>query len=117
VLATGTTVAGSATPLSWTLASEGHLRLVWFSAFFDAVAWGAIGPAVFSPALASAPEENRTAFVAMYGFATGEAGFAGAILSGPPLLLFSRLAPIPIPERGSLALFALRQLAAAGATF
>lgn len=30
VLTTGTTVAGSATPLSWTLASEGHLRLVWF---------------------------------------------------------------------------------------
>lgn len=38
VFAIGTTVAGSVTPLSWTLASEGHLGPVWFNAFFDAVA-------------------------------------------------------------------------------
>ena len=93
VLAIGTTVAGSAMPLSWMLASEHHLWPIWFSAAFDAVAWGAVGPAIFNLALASAPKENRTAFVAMYSFATGVAGFAGGLLSGPLLVLFSRLEP------------------------
>ncbi len=93
VLAIGMTVAGSAMPLSWMLASEGHLWPIWFSAFFDAVAWGAIGPAVFNLALASAPKENRTAFVAMYSFTTGAAGFVGGLLSGPLLILLSRLEP------------------------
>ena len=93
VLAIGTTVAGSAMPLSWISASEQHLWPIWFSAVFDAVAWGAIGPAIFNLALASAPKENRTAFVAMYSFATGAAGFAGGLVSGPLLVLFSGLEP------------------------
>ena len=93
VLAVGTAVAGSAMPLSWMLASEHHLWPIWFSAAFDAVAWGAVGPAIFNLALASAPKENRTAFIAMYSFATGAAGFAGGLLSGPLLVLFSRLEP------------------------
>ena len=72
---------------------RGILWPVWFSAAFDAVAWGAIGPAIFNLALASAPKENRTAFVAMYSFTTGAAGFAGGLLSGPLLVLFSSLEP------------------------
>lgn len=93
VLAIGTTIAGSAMPLSWILASEDRLWPIWFSAFFDAAAWGAIGPALFNLALASAPKEDRTAFIAMFNFATGGAGFVGGLLSGPLLLLFSRFEP------------------------
>lgn len=93
VLAIGTTIAGSAMPLSWMLASEDRLWPIWFSAFFDAAAWGAIGPALFNLALASAPKEDRTAFIAMFSFATGGAGFVGGLLSGPLLLLFSRFEP------------------------
>ncbi len=93
VLAIGTTVAGSLMPLSWILATEDRLWPVWFSAFFDALAWGAIGPAIFNLALASAPKENRTAFIAMYSLTTGVAGFVGGVLSGPLLVLFSKLEP------------------------
>lgn len=93
VIAVGTTIAGSAMPLSWMLASPDRLWPIWLSAVFDALAWGAVGPAVFNLALASAPKEHRTAFVAMYSFTTGAAGFLGGLLSGPLLLLFSRLEP------------------------
>ena len=94
VLAIGMSVAGSAMPLSWMFASEQHLWPIWFSAFFDAVAWGAIGPAIFNLALASAPKENRTAFVAMYSCATGAAGFAGGFTSqGRFWCFFSGLEP------------------------
>ena len=93
VLAVGTTIAGSAMPLCWMLAAPDRLWPIWLSAGFDALAWGAIGPAIFNLALSSAPRENRTAFIAMYSFATGAAGFLGGLLSGPLLLLFSRLEP------------------------
>ncbi len=93
VLAIGTTIAGSAMPLSWMLASETRLWPIWFSAFFDAAAWGAIGPAIFNLALASAPKEERTTFIAMFSFATGGAGFLGGLLSGPLFLLFNRFEP------------------------
>jgi MFS family permease len=93
VLAIGTALAGSVMPLSWMLAGPDQLWPVWFSAFFDAAAWGAIGPAIFNLALASAPKEKRTAFIAMYSCATGAAGFLGGLLSGPLLLLFSRFEP------------------------
>ncbi len=93
VLTIGMTVAGSLMPLSWILATPERLWPVWFSAFFDALAWGAIGPAIFNLALASAPRENRTAFIAMYSLATGVAGFVGGVLSGPLLILFRGLEP------------------------
>jgi MFS family permease len=91
VLAIGTTLAGTAMPVSWMLATATHLWPVWLSAAFDALAWGAIGPAIFNLALVSAPKDNRTAFIAVYSFATGVAGFVGGTLSGPLLLLLSRL--------------------------
>jgi hypothetical protein len=50
---------------------------------FDAVAWGAIGPAIFNLALVSAPRANRVVFIAMYSLGTGVAGFLGGALSGP----------------------------------
>lgn len=89
VLAIGTFLAGSSLPLCWILAGlTGNLVFIWISAVFDALAWGAIGPAFFNLALASSPRENRATFIAMYSLATGLAGFVGGVLSGPLLTLF-----------------------------
>ena len=91
VLAIGTFLAGLALPGCWILAGlSGNLWFIWASAAFDALAWGAIGPAIFNLALVSAPKANRVAFIAMLGLATGASGFAGGLLSGPLLELLSR---------------------------
>lgn len=88
VLAVGTFLAGVALPSCWIVAGlTGNLNFIWASAVFDAIAWGAIGPAIFNLALASAPKANRTAFIAMYSLTTGAAGFLGGLLSGPLLLV------------------------------
>ena len=92
VLAIGTFVAGVALPAAWILAGmTGNLGFIWASAVFDALAWGAIGPALFNLALVSAPQANRAAFIAMFSLVTGLAGFAGGLLSGPLLTLFKQL--------------------------
>ncbi len=85
VLAIGTFLTGSALPLCWILASWGGLGFIWTAAIFDALAWGAIGPAMFNLALASAPRANRVAFIAMFSLTAGLAGFLGGLLSGPLL--------------------------------
>lgn len=92
VLAIGTFVAGLALPACWILAGlTGNLGFIWVSAVFDAVAWGAIGPAIFNLALVSAPRADRLAFIAMYSLASGLAGFLGGLLSGPLLDLLRPL--------------------------
>ena len=91
VLAVGTFLAGALLPASWILAGlTGNLWWIWASAVFDAVAWGAIGPAIFNLALVSAPQANRVAFIAMYSLGTGVAGFLGGVLSGPLLVFLAR---------------------------
>jgi len=86
VLAIGTFLAGAMLPANWILAGlTGDLTFIWVSAFFDAVAWGAITPAIFNLALVSAPRAGRVSFVAAYSLATGVAGFVGGALSGPLL--------------------------------
>lgn len=93
VLAIGTFVAGVALPACWILAGiTGRIFYIWLSAIFDAVAWGAIGPAIFNLALASAPRGKRMSFIAMYALGSGVAGFLGGLLSGPLLLLLQPLA-------------------------
>jgi MFS family permease len=88
VLAIGTFLAGVALPSCWIMAGiTGNLNFIWASAVFDAIAWGAIGPAIFNLALVSAPKANRAAFIAMYALTTGAAGFLGGLLSGPLLLV------------------------------
>lgn len=83
VLAIGTFVAGAGLPSCWIAAGlTGNLGFIWASAVFDAVAWGAIGPAVFNLALVSAPRTGRVAFVAMYALVAGAAGFMGGVASG-----------------------------------
>ena len=92
VLAVGTFTAGLALPSTWILAGlTGDVRFIWASAVFDAVAWGAIGPAIFNLALVSAPQQDRVAFIAMYSLATGLSGFVGGVLSGPLLSAFRLL--------------------------
>lgn len=89
VLSVGTVLVGTTLPACWILAGlTGNLAFFWLSAVFDAIAWGAIGPAIFNLVLASAPKEKRMAFFAMYSLSTGVAGFAGGLLSGPLLTLF-----------------------------
>lgn len=95
VLAIGTFLAGLLLPGSWILAGlTGQIGWIWASAVFDAVAWGAIGPAIFNLALVSAPRANRVVFIAMYSLGTGVAGFVGGALSGP-LLVFLRGHELP----------------------
>jgi MFS family permease len=92
VLAIGTFIAGVALPGNWILAGlTGNVGFIWVSAVFDAVAWGAIGPAIFNLALHSAPQANRVVYIAMYSFATGIAGFVGGVLAAPLLLGFRAL--------------------------
>jgi MFS family permease len=89
VLAIGTFLAGIALPSNWILAGiTGNVGFIWASAVFDALAWGAIGPAIFNLALVSAPQANRVVYIAMYSFATGIAGFVGGVLAAPLLLGF-----------------------------
>lgn len=92
VLAVGTFLAGTLLPASWIAAGlTGNLTWIWFAAAFDALAWGAIGPAIFNLALVSAPREGRVAFIAMYSLASGVLGFLGGVLAAPLLTMFSHL--------------------------
>ncbi|HZJ10494.1 MAG TPA: MFS transporter [Trueperaceae bacterium] len=92
VLAIGTFLAGALLPSNWILAGlTGNLGFIWVSAAFDAIAWGAIGPAIFNLALVSAPRSGRVIFIAQYSLVSGVAGFVGGVLSGPLLLFLSGL--------------------------
>ena len=92
VLAIGTFLTGLLLPSAWIAAGlTGNVAWIWASAVFDAVAWGAIGPAIFNLALRSAPRDQRVVFIAMYSLATGLAGFLGGALSGPLLIGLQRL--------------------------
>lgn len=95
ILKLGTFLAGALLPLNWILAGlTGNLAFIWISAVFDAVAWGAITPAVFNLALGSAPRSGRVSFIAMYSVAQGVAGFVGGAVSGP---LIELLHGLPAP--------------------
>jgi len=87
VLAIGTFLGGALLPSTWIAAGvSGHVEWVWVAAVFDAVAWGAIGPAMFNLALAAAPRDSRVVYVATFSLVTGVAGFAGGVVAGPMLL-------------------------------
>lgn len=110
VLAIGTFLGGALLPSSWILAGvSGHVEWIWVAAVFDAVAWGAIGPAMFNLALAAAPRSSRVVYVATFSMVTGLAGFAGGVAAGPILLGLQALEARLFPEPWSAyhALFAL----------
>ena len=89
VLAVGTFLAGVALPGTWILAGvTGQVWIIYISAVFDAIAWGAIGPANFNLALVTAPQQGRVSFIAVYSLVTGVAGFLGGVVSGPLLVWF-----------------------------
>ena len=88
VLQIGTFLAGSVLPLTWLLATPNNLVPIYVGGVFDAVAWGAAGPATFNLALASAPKHDRLPYIAMFSLMTGVAGFVGGLLSGPLYTLF-----------------------------
>lgn len=91
VLAIGTFLAGLLLPSTWIMAGlTGQVEWIWVSAVFDAIAWGAIGPAIFNLALVAAPRANRVVFIAMYSLGSGLAGFAGGALSGLLLTYLQR---------------------------
>ncbi|GEM48592.1 MFS transporter [Deinococcus cellulosilyticus] len=83
VLAIGTFVAGTLMPISWMLGGiTGNMGFLWAAAIFDALAWGAINPALFNLVLASSPNHTRASYFAMFNLLTGFAGFLGGIVSG-----------------------------------
>ncbi len=113
VLAIGTFMAGLLLPSNWILAGlTGNLTFIWISAAFDALAWGAIGPAVFNLALVTSPRSGRVTYIALYAVASGVAGFAGGALSGPLLTFFQGLdyGRLPGGWSGYHTLFALSGL-------
>lgn len=98
VLAVGTFLAGLLLPGTWILAGlTGKSWIIYVSAMFDAIAWGAIGPAVFNLALVTAPRQGRVGFIAMYSLVTGVAGFLGGLVSGPLLVLFDGIGDLGEP--------------------
>ena len=98
VLAVGTFLAGVALPGTWILAgATGHVWIIYVSAVFDAIAWGAIGPAIFNLALVTAPRQGRVSFIAIYSLVTGIAGFLGGVVSGPLLVWFQGMGGVSAP--------------------
>lgn len=99
VLAVGTFLAGLLLPGTWILAGlTDQLWIIYVSAVFDAIAWGAIGPAVFNLALVTAPRQGRVSFIAMYSLVTGVAGFLGGVVSGPLLVWFQGIETLAEPS-------------------
>jgi MFS family permease len=82
-------------PGSWMLAQPGIIFPIWIAAVFDAFVWGAIGPAQFNLALSSAPQNNRSSFIAVMSAVTGLAGFVGGLISG---VLFDWFSSLPSGE-------------------
>ena len=91
VLAIGSFLAGSLLPLTWLIAAPERLWPIWVGGVMDALAWGAVGPALFNLLLVSAPKSDRLPYVAMFSLVTGVAGFVGGLASGP---LFSLVEPL-----------------------
>jgi hypothetical protein len=88
VLSITTFIAGSLLPLTWMLARPGEPGFIYLSAIVDAVAWSAIGPAIFNLSLATAPSQVRGAYLGVISLFSGVAGFLGGLLSAPLLEFF-----------------------------
>jgi MFS family permease len=92
VIAIGSFLAGVAMPSTWILLGlTGNIWFFWLSAVADAMAWGAVGPALFNLALSSSPQTGRAAFIASFSLATGLAGFIGGVLSASLLEFFQTI--------------------------
>lgn len=83
--------AGTVLPLVWLAAVPGQPWIVWLSALFDMTASGAGGAALANLALANAPRERRSAYIAVLGVVTGVTGFVGAFAGGQIIALVNGL--------------------------
>jgi MFS family permease len=94
----GTFLVGLLLPVNWILAGlTGNVLFIYTGAVAEAIAWGAVHPAVFSLALVVSTGRRRTTFLAMQGVTAGLAAFVGAAMSGPLLAFFT---PFEFPVFG-----------------
>lgn len=91
VLAINIFMAGTLPMTCWIMARPGDLFLVYLGGFFEGVAAGAIGAAMFNLSLVTAPEKHRPAYLGLLALIAGVIGFVGGSLAGPLLGVFERI--------------------------
>ncbi len=69
-------------PLFWLFATPTFYLPIWIDAFLTGLFWPGFGLATFNLLLATAPEQNRTAYFAVQSVAAGAAVFAASLLGG-----------------------------------
>ncbi|MEI7898681.1 MAG: MFS transporter [bacterium] len=69
-------------PLLWLLARPDCLMPIWIDAALTGIFWPGILLTFFNLVMITAPQENRSAYLASYRLVTGLVGFAGALLGG-----------------------------------
>jgi MFS family permease len=88
VLSITTVIAGFFLPMTWILTTPGNPTMLFVSGIVDGIAWSAINPAIFNLSLATAPKQNRIAYLGILSLFTGVSGFLGGVLSAPLLSVF-----------------------------
>ncbi|MDM7917492.1 MAG: MFS transporter [Candidatus Eisenbacteria bacterium] len=69
-------------PLLWLFATPSFLLPIWIDAILTGLFWPGLTLATFNLVLATAPEENRTAYLGMQAAAVGVFTFASSLLGG-----------------------------------
>ncbi|MRR10840.1 MFS transporter, partial [bacterium] len=69
-------------PLFWLFATPTFYLPIWVDAFLTGLFWPGFGLATFNLLLATAPEQNRTAYFAVQSVAAGAAVFVASLLGG-----------------------------------
>ncbi|MDI6740220.1 MAG: MFS transporter [Candidatus Edwardsbacteria bacterium] len=69
-------------PLFWLFATPDFYLPIWIDAFLTGLFWPGFGLAAFNLLLVTAPEENRTAYLAVQSVLTGLAVFAASLFGG-----------------------------------
>jgi MFS family permease len=69
-------------PLLWLFATPGNLAPIWIDAVLTGIFWSGFTLANFNIILASAPEEDRTAYLGAQNVAVGVSAFAAALVGG-----------------------------------
>lgn len=64
------------------LARPGHPTFIYVNGVIDGLLWSGLTPAILNLALATAPRENRIAYLAVMSLASGLSGFAAGLASG-----------------------------------
>jgi MFS family permease len=75
-------------PLLWLFAGPGRLFPIWIDAALTGLCWPGFTLALFNLVLATAPEENRTAYLGMHSMVVGVSTFVASLVGG---LIASRL--------------------------